>query len=162
MLISSITHHILVLLLLACNLLFSFWRLITSSLPIKYNKFILLLYLIIMSEIKWVSQVVLVIESACQCRRHKRHGCAPWSEKIPGEGNGSHSSVPLLPREFQGRWNLEVCSPQTMKSGTWPSHWAEQQQEILKEQHGKCFNVLLLFWTKCFQQENYFQIVHIE
>ena len=27
-------------------------------------------------------------EPACQCRRHKRHGFIPGSERSPGEGNG--------------------------------------------------------------------------
>ena len=28
-------------------------------------------------------------KSACQCRRHKRHGFDPWAGKIPWKGNGS-------------------------------------------------------------------------
>ena len=28
-------------------------------------------------------------ESACQCRRRRKHGFDPWVRKIPGEGNGN-------------------------------------------------------------------------
>ena len=43
---------------------------------------------------------VVVTESSCQCRRHKRCGFDPWSEKIPyaiGQLNQSATSTkPVL------------------------------------------------------------------
>ena len=49
-------------------------------------------------------------ESACQCRRHKRHGLNPWVGKIPC--SRKWCSTPLfLPRKFHGQRNLMGYSP---------------------------------------------------
>ena len=35
-------------------------------------------------------------ESACQCRRHRRHGFSPWVRKYPGEENGNQLQYSCL------------------------------------------------------------------
>ena len=40
-------------------------------------------------------------ESACQCRRCKRHRFDPWVQKIPGEGHGSPLQYSCLENPMQ-------------------------------------------------------------
>ena len=49
-------------------------------------------------------------ESACQCRRHKRHGFDPWVGKIPLPRKWQLSPV-FLPGKFQGQRSLVGYSP---------------------------------------------------
>ena len=53
-------------------------------------------------------------ESACQCRRHKRHGFDPWVRKIPWRG-AWHPTPVFLPGESHGQRNLVGCSPRGRK-----------------------------------------------
>ena len=41
-------------------------------------------------------------ESPCQCRRHERHGCNPWVEKIPWRRKWQATPV-FLPGQFHGQ-----------------------------------------------------------
>ena len=41
-------------------------------------------------------------ETACQCKRHKRHSFSPWVGKIPWKRSWQHTSV-HLPRESHGQ-----------------------------------------------------------
>ena len=49
-------------------------------------------------------------ESACQCRRHKRHEFDPWVGKIPWRRIWLPSVV-FLPGKFHGQRSLAGCSP---------------------------------------------------
>ena len=44
-------------------------------------------------------------ESACQCRRHKRHGFNPWVGKIPWSRKGQPTPI-FLPGKFHGKGGL--------------------------------------------------------
>ena len=56
----------------------------------------------------WAFQVALVGESACQYRRHKRHGFDPWVRKIPW-------SRAWQPTPVNGQRSLPNYSPQRAK-----------------------------------------------
>ena len=49
-------------------------------------------------------------ESACQCRRLKRHGFNPWVGKIPWSRKWQPTQV-FLPGKFHGQRSLAGCSP---------------------------------------------------
>ena len=49
-------------------------------------------------------------ESACQCRRHKRHVLDPWVRKIPWSRKWQLTPV-FLPGKFHRQRNLEGYSP---------------------------------------------------
>ena len=49
-------------------------------------------------------------ESACQCRRHKRHKFGPWVGSIPWSRKWQPTPV-FLPGKFHGPRNLVGCSP---------------------------------------------------
>ena len=49
-------------------------------------------------------------ESACQCRRHKRHGFDPWVRKIPWRKEWLPFTV-FLPGESHGQRNLVGYGP---------------------------------------------------
>ena len=49
-------------------------------------------------------------ESACQCRRHKKHGFDPWVGKIPWRWKWQPTPV-FLPRKFHGQRSLVGYSP---------------------------------------------------
>ena len=53
-------------------------------------------------------------ESACQCRRHKRHGFNPWVRMIPWRRKWQPTPV-LLPGKFHGQRSLAGYSPQGHK-----------------------------------------------
>ena len=55
-----------------------------------------------------------VKKSACQCRRHRRHGFNPWVRKIPWRKASNNSPV-FLPGECQGQRSLAGYSPQGHK-----------------------------------------------
>ena len=48
-------------------------------------------------------------ESACQCRRYKKHRFDPWIGKICGEGNGN--PLQFLPAKSHGQRHLAGYSP---------------------------------------------------
>ena len=49
-------------------------------------------------------------ESACQCRKHKRHGFNPWVREIPW--SGKRQPIPMfLPGKFHGQRSLAGYSP---------------------------------------------------
>ena len=62
-------------------------------------------------------------ESACQCRRLKRHGFHPWVRKIPWRGKWQPTPV-FLPGESHGQKNLVGFSPWDHKEWTQLSNWA--------------------------------------
>jgi len=47
---------------------------------------------IVKNEQNGASQVMLVKEPTCQCRKHKRHGVDPWVGKIPWR-RATHSNI---------------------------------------------------------------------
>ena len=49
-------------------------------------------------------------ESACQCKRHKRHWFDPWVRKLPWRRKWKPTPVPL-PGKFQGQRSLVGYSP---------------------------------------------------
>ena len=51
-----------------------------------------------------------VVESACQCTRHKRHGFDPWVRKIPWRRKW-HPTPVFLPGKFLGQRSLAGNSP---------------------------------------------------
>ena len=60
-------------------------------------------------------------ESACQCRRCKRHGFNPWIRKIPWSRKWQPTPV-FLPGKFHGQRSLLGYSD-VAKSQTWLSNW---------------------------------------
>ena len=56
------------------------------------------------------SQEALVVDPACQCRRHKRRRFSPWVGKIPWRRAWPPTPV-FLPGEPQGERSLGGCSP---------------------------------------------------
>ena len=55
-------------------------------------------------------------ESACQCRRCKRHGFSPEVGKIP-RSREWHPTLIFLPRKLNGQRSLGGYSPQSCKVG---------------------------------------------
>ena len=53
-------------------------------------------------------------ESACQCRRCKRHGFSPWVGNIPWSRKWQPAPV-FLPGKFHGQRSMAGCSPQGCK-----------------------------------------------
>ena len=53
-------------------------------------------------------------ESACQCRRHKRHWFDPWVRKLPWRRKWKPTPV-LLPGKFQGQRSLLGYRPRGCK-----------------------------------------------
>ena len=49
-------------------------------------------------------------ESACQCRRHKKHELDPWVRKIPWRRKWQATPI-FLPGKFHGQRSLTGCSP---------------------------------------------------
>ena len=49
-------------------------------------------------------------ESACQCRRCKRHGLDLWFRKIPWRQKWQPTPV-FLPAKFHGQRNLKAYNP---------------------------------------------------
>ena len=65
-------------------------------------------------------------ESACHCRRHKRHGFNPWVRKTPWSRKWWPTPV-SLPRKFHGQRSLVGYSPRGLKelnTTEWPN-WTE-------------------------------------
>ena len=58
----------------------------------------------------WISQLRCGKESACQCRRCKRHGFHLWIRKIPWRRKWHPTSV-FLPGKSHGQRSLVGCSP---------------------------------------------------
>ena len=64
-------------------------------------------------------------ESACQCRRCKRHGFDPWVEKIPWSRKWQPIPV-FLPGKFHEQRSMVGCSPWGHKDlGTTGTHGTE-------------------------------------
>ena len=61
------------------------------------------------------SQLVLVVEPACQWRRPKRHGFCPWVRKIPWRRKWQRTPV-FLPGESHGQRSLAGSSLEFAKS----------------------------------------------
>ena len=66
-------------------------------------------------------------ESACQCRRHKRHEFDPWVRKIPWRRKWK-PTLAFLPRKFHGQRSLAGYSPWGHKR-IGPD-WATQHKHI--------------------------------
>ena len=60
-------------------------------------------------------------ESACQCRRHKRHGFNHWVGKIPWRREWLPTPV-FLPREFHGQRSLAGYSP-----------WGHKESDMIEQ-----------------------------
>ena len=56
-------------------------------------------------------------ESACQCRRRKRHRFDPWVGKIPWRQKWQPTPI-FLPGKSLGQWSLVGYSPRVAKSWT--------------------------------------------
>ena len=70
-------------------------------------------------------------ESACQCRRHKRHGLDAWVRKIPWRR--AWQPIPIfLPGESHGQRSLASYSPRVTKSQTWLSIQKEKDKRIYR------------------------------
>ena len=68
---------------------------------------------------RWLSER----ESACQCRRHRRHGFSIWMEKMPWRGNGNPLQYSFLKNPTDGgTWQAAVQG--VTKSRTQLSNWA--------------------------------------
>ena len=63
---------------------------------------------IVKNEQNGASQVMLVKEPTCQCRKHKRHGVDPWVGKIPWR-RATHSNILAwrIPKD-RGAWQITV------------------------------------------------------
>ena len=73
-------------------------------------------------------------ESACQCRRHRRHGFYPWVEKVPWVGNVNPLWYSCLENPMdRGAWWATVCG--VAKTKTWLSHRATHIHEPLRLLH---------------------------
>ena len=69
-------------------------------------------------------------ESACQCRRHRRHGSDPWVGKIPWRRQWQPTPV-FLPGESQGQRRL-VGGLQSLESQKWEtSKWLSMHVSFL-------------------------------
>ena len=66
------------------------------------------------------SQVVLLVESVCQCRRHKRRGFNPWVRKIPWRRKWQPAPV-LLPGKLHGQRSLAGYRPRGAEPDTEPA-----------------------------------------
>ena len=62
-------------------------------------------------------------ESACQCRRHKRHKFDPWVGKIPWRRKWQPTPV-SLPGKSHGQRSLRAAVHGVTKSRTWLRDWA--------------------------------------
>ena len=60
-------------------------------------------------------------DSACQCRRHRRHRFSPWVGKIPWRRKWQPTPV-FLPGESQGQRSLEDYSPRGCKEMATTEH----------------------------------------
>ena len=60
-------------------------------------------------------------ESACQCRRLRRHGFDPWVRKIPWRMKWQPTAV-FLPGESYGQRSLVGCSPGGHKESDTTEH----------------------------------------
>ena len=68
-------------------------------------------------------------ESACQCRRHRRHGFDPWVRKIPWRSKRQPTPV-FLPGESHGQrslvgyslWGCKELNTTTQIAHTWQSN----------------------------------------
>ena len=60
-------------------------------------------------------------ESACQCRRHKRHRFSPWVGKIPWRRKWQSTPV-FLPGKFHGQNSLEGHNPWGHKESDTTEH----------------------------------------
>ena len=64
---------------------------------------------------------VITAITACQCRRHKRHGFYPWVGKIPWRREWQPTPV-LLPGKFHGQRSLAGYSPWGCKESDRTEH----------------------------------------
>ena len=62
----------------------------------------------------WLPRWLSGKESACQCRRHKRHRFDPWVRKIPWRRKRQPTPV-FLPGESHGQRSLVCYSPWGLK-----------------------------------------------
>ena len=72
------------------------------------------------------SQVVLVVEPACQWRRPKRHGFCPWVRKIPWRRKWQCTPV-FLPGESHGQRSLAGSSLELLR--VW-NYWSDLAQPV--------------------------------
>ena len=92
-------------------------------------------------------------ESACQCRRHKRHWFDPWAGKIPWSKKWQLTSV-FLPGKFHEQRSLVGCSPWGCKESNAPecTHAHTQLQRLSFLERPKPWTPLLgkvfLSWRK--------------
>ena len=84
-------------------------------------------------------------ESACQCRRCKRHGFDPWVGKISQRGTCQPTPV-FLPGKSQGQRRLEDYSPGGRKESNTTEHTHLFKHPISKYSH------ILRYWGLGLQQ----------
>ena len=80
-------------------------------------QFIQTIFLLFLTRIKGFPEGASGKESACQCRRHKRHGSSPWRED-PLEMEMSASSG-FVPRTFHAEKSLVGYRPRGHRVGDW-------------------------------------------
>ena len=85
-------------------------------------------------------------ESACQCRRCKRHGLCPWVGKIPWRRKWQTTPV-LLPGESHGQRSLTGYSPLGCRESDM-TEYPHIQWGISKS---SCLGAVLLLTTKWFR-----------
>ena len=69
-------------------------------------------------------------ESACQCRRHKRHGFKPWVRKLPWSRKWQFIPV-FLPGKFHGQRSLAGYSPWSHNQSDTTDHTCTQQPLVI-------------------------------
>ena len=79
------------------------------------------------------------VESAHECRRHKRFGFYPWVGKIPCSRKW-HPTPVFLPGNFSGQRSLAGYSPRSCKSQTWLiTHDTKRQENMIPDEDKKLF-----------------------
>ena len=87
------------------------------------------------------------IESACQCRRLRRHGFNLWVGRSPGERHGSPLQYPVfLSRESHGQRSLASYNPWGCKESnmTEPSSPRKTKQSIGSESFSATLDKVIL------------------
>ena len=73
-------------------------------------------------------------ESACQCKRHRRHSFDPWVGKIPWRRKWQPTPI-FLPGKFHGQRSLAGCSP-----------WGRKESDTTKHALRLEYVFIYLFW----------------
>ena len=90
--------HIYILFLISCYI-------ILNIVPCTYSRFLLVIYFILDSVYIGLPQWLNGKESACQCRKHRRHRFDSWVGKIPWRRKWQPMPV-FLPEKAHGQRRL--------------------------------------------------------